>query len=101
MPVVRLGDFAENVIAKVAQKYSIEKKNIKIKNIGLRPGEKLFEELMSEDEALRALELHEWKATTPTEEKVLALVKKSEHKRLPAPNLLATLQRYLDFLPGN
>ena len=44
------------------------------------------------DASLRALELHQWKATTPTEEKVLTLVKKSEHKRLSAPNLLAALQ---------
>ena len=40
------------------------------------------------DASLRALELHQWKATTPTEEKVLTLVKKSEHKRLSTPNLL-------------
>ena len=45
------------------------------------------------DHSLRALELHQWKAVTPTEEKVLALVKKSEHKRLPAPNLLAVLEK--------
>ena len=40
------------------------------------------------DHSLRALELHGWIAATPTEEKVLVLVKKSEHKRLLAPNLL-------------
>jgi len=43
------------------------------------------------DAALRALELHQWQAATPAEEKVLAKVKSSEHKRLPAPNLLAAL----------
>ena len=41
------------------------------------------------DHSLRALELQGWIAATPTEEKVLGLVKKSEHKRLLAPNLLA------------
>jgi NAD+ synthase len=41
------------------------------------------------DHSLRALELQGWIAATPTEEKVLVLVKKSEHKRLLAPNLLA------------
>jgi NAD+ synthase len=45
------------------------------------------------DHSLRALELHGWIATTPTEEKVLVLVKKSEHKRLLAPNLLAVEKR--------
>jgi NAD+ synthase len=40
------------------------------------------------DASLKSLELHGWQAATPVEEKVLKLVKKSEHKRLPAPNLL-------------
>ncbi|MFA6224611.1 MAG: NAD+ synthase [Methanoregula sp.] len=53
------------------------------------------------DASLRALELHQWKATTPTEETVLALVKKSEHKRLSAPNLLAALEKCRDNVPGN
>ena len=41
------------------------------------------------DYSLQSLELQGWKAATPTEEKVLGLVKKSEHKRLLASNLLA------------
>jgi NAD+ synthase len=41
------------------------------------------------DHSLQALELKGWIAATPTEEKVLGLVKKSEHKRIPPPNLLA------------
>ena len=53
------------------------------------------------DTSLRALELHHWKATTPIEEKVLSLVKKSEHKRLSAPNLLTSLQKSDDIFPGN
>lgn len=40
------------------------------------------------DASLQALELQGWQAKTPVEERVLELVKKSEHKRLPAPNLL-------------
>jgi NAD+ synthase len=44
------------------------------------------------DSALKALEQNQWQATNPTEEKVLTLVKKSGHKRLPAPNLLAISQ---------
>jgi NAD+ synthase len=45
------------------------------------------------DTALAALDRQEWKAKTPTEEKVLALVTKSGHKRQPAPNLLAVYQK--------
>ena len=40
------------------------------------------------DNSLRLLEQQSWKAATPTEEKVLGLIIKSEHKRMVAPNLL-------------
>jgi len=40
------------------------------------------------DDAIRALELQEWKPKNSGEEKVLELVRKSEHKRLPAPSLV-------------
>ena len=45
------------------------------------------------DAALANLEKNGGKPSTPTEEKVLGLVQKSAHKRLPAPNLLTELQR--------
>lgn len=43
------------------------------------------------DASLMALEDQGWEARTPVEEKVLALVKKSGHKRQAAPNLLGGL----------
>lgn len=49
MPVLRIGDLAQSMI-------EISGKNIKIKTNGLRPGEKMYEELMSEEESCRALE---------------------------------------------
>jgi NAD+ synthase len=39
------------------------------------------------DTALRALEKNGWKSTNPTEERVLALVKESGHKRMNPPSL--------------
>jgi NAD+ synthase len=45
------------------------------------------------DTSLMALEQQSWVAETPVQEKVLALVKKSEHKRFAAPNLLAGLKK--------
>ncbi len=56
MPVVKLGDLADAVIEKYGQKYGYNKKDIKKKYIGLRPGEKMFEELMTEKEAEVAFE---------------------------------------------
>ncbi|MEN6325477.1 MAG: UDP-N-acetylglucosamine 4,6-dehydratase family protein [Syntrophomonas sp.] len=49
MPVVSIGDLARAVV-------ELSGKEAEIKNIGLRPGEKMYEELMSEEESARALE---------------------------------------------
>lgn len=59
---------------------------------GLYPGQRDESEIglpyPEIDTALRALEKNGWKSTNPLEEKVLAMVKSAEHKRLSAPNLL-------------
>ncbi len=49
MPVLRIGDLAQAIV-------DISGRSIAIKSIGLRPGEKMYEELMSEEESVRALE---------------------------------------------
>lgn len=41
------------------------------------------------DASLQALEKNKWQASTASEEKVLVLVKRSAHKRVPAPTLSA------------
>ncbi|MEN6350419.1 MAG: SDR family NAD(P)-dependent oxidoreductase [Syntrophomonas sp.] len=50
MPVLKVGDLARSVI-------ELSGKNTDIKIIGLRPGEKMYEELLSEEESARALDL--------------------------------------------
>lgn len=55
MPVIKLSDLAEVLIEEVTSRYNIHEK-VRIREIGLRPGEKMYEELMSEDEAQYALE---------------------------------------------
>uniref|UniRef100_UPI00268F1971 SDR family NAD(P)-dependent oxidoreductase n=1 Tax=Paenibacillus sp. FSL R7-0337 TaxID=1926588 RepID=UPI00268F1971 len=55
MPLIRIGELAEVVIEFTKLKYGITD-NIIIDEIGLRSGEKLFEELMTDDEALIAHE---------------------------------------------
>lgn len=57
MPVIRLMDMAECIIEEMAQPYRYSPEDIRIEEIGLRPGEKMYEELMTEDEAEVALEL--------------------------------------------
>ncbi len=56
MPVVKLGDLADVVIKKYAEKYQCKTNEIKKEVIGPRPGEKIFEELMTETEAEKAFE---------------------------------------------
>lgn len=46
------------------------------------------------DTSLKALEQQGWQAVTSGQEKVLVLVKKSEHKRLFAPNLSAVQKKW-------
>ncbi len=65
MPVVRLKDLAEVVIEDVCKKYQLNSEKIIIKKVGLRPGEKMYEELMSEDESTKAFELNDMYVIKP------------------------------------
>jgi len=56
MDAIKITDLAEVMVGELAQKYGYTPDEIKIEIIGNKPGEKLYEELMTEDEARRALE---------------------------------------------
>jgi UDP-N-acetylglucosamine 4,6-dehydratase/5-epimerase len=56
MPVLRLGDLVDVIIETYAEKYHYKKESIEKKVTGLRPGEKMYEELMTETEAALAFE---------------------------------------------
>jgi FlaA1/EpsC-like NDP-sugar epimerase len=56
MPAIRIGNLADAVIQELAPKYGYASNEIKIEIIGKRAGEKLYEELMTEDEAENAYE---------------------------------------------
>lgn len=55
MPIIKLCDLVDVLIEEVTQKYNVSKA-VAIKQIGIRPGEKMFEELMTEDEVRVGLE---------------------------------------------
>lgn len=73
MPVVRIGDLAEVLIELISQKYGTPH-GIDMKNIGLRPGEKRFEELMTMDEQYVALELDNMYVIPPLSKHVQPII---------------------------
>jgi len=56
MSAVKIKDLAEFMIEELAPKYGYKPEEIEIKTIGKRVGEKLYEELMTEDESENAYE---------------------------------------------
>jgi len=56
MPVIRTGDLADAVIDEYTKRLKIDKATVKKKMIGIRQGEKMFEELMTDTEAKNAFE---------------------------------------------
>ncbi|MEK4239922.1 SDR family NAD(P)-dependent oxidoreductase [Paenibacillus sp. FSL H7-0714] len=59
MPIVQLIDLANIIVENSAQKLGIDSNGIIIEEIGMRPGEKMYEELMTEEESVHALETNE------------------------------------------
>lgn len=65
MPVIRITDLATVMIRILAKKYGHSPSDIAIKLIGIQPGEKLFEELMSEQEVDRSIDVGDYFVTLP------------------------------------
>ena len=56
MPALRIGDLAEAMIEELAPRYGYDPGGIRLEISGKRAGEKIYEELMTEDEAMSASE---------------------------------------------
>ncbi|MBA3015418.1 MAG: polysaccharide biosynthesis protein [Proteobacteria bacterium] len=65
MPVVRIVDLAKAMINELAPVYGKRPEEIEITEIGTKPGEKLYEELMSPEETRRAIELKQYFSVMP------------------------------------
>ncbi|MDZ7804385.1 SDR family NAD(P)-dependent oxidoreductase [Thiohalophilus sp.] len=65
MPVVRIEDMATAMIRILAPHYGHKAKDIDVTVIGAKPGEKLYEELMSDEETRRSVELTNYFAVLP------------------------------------
>jgi len=65
MPVIRIQDLAEVMIAEMAPRHGHKASSIDVTTIGVKPGEKLYEELMSLEETRRAVELEHYFSVLP------------------------------------
>jgi len=65
MPIIRIEDLAKVMIKELAPMYGYRPDQVQITEIGTKPGEKLYEELMSEEETRRALELEKYFVVLP------------------------------------
>lgn len=65
MPVIRIKDLAQAMISVLAPTFGYDPADIQITMIGAKPGEKLYEELMSDEEVGRTVELNKYFAVLP------------------------------------
>jgi FlaA1/EpsC-like NDP-sugar epimerase len=65
MPVIRIEDLAIAMIEILAPRYGRMPNEVVIKEIGTKPGEKLYEELMSDEELRRTIELKNYFSVLP------------------------------------
>lgn len=65
MPVVRIDDLASVMIEELAPRFGFRAADIRLEIIGCKPGEKMYEELLNEEEIRRTVELERFFAILP------------------------------------
>lgn len=65
MPVIKISTLAEVMIEELAESFGHKPEDIDIEVIGVKPGEKLYEELMSDEETRRSVELEDYFSVLP------------------------------------
>jgi FlaA1/EpsC-like NDP-sugar epimerase len=65
MPAIRVTDLIEVMIRERAAKHGFRPTDIAVKVVGKRPGEKLYEELMNDEEIRRSVELEQYFVVRP------------------------------------
>ncbi|HVA55830.1 MAG TPA: polysaccharide biosynthesis protein [Gammaproteobacteria bacterium] len=116
MPVIYVKDLAQVMIKNLAPRYGHDPDHIQICVVGARPGEKMYEELLTGEETRRAVELEEYFVVRPAftpvysrihyeypglrSENVTRPYVSAEEPKLTAPDIQALLDqaRLLDSL---
>ncbi|KKL14060.1 hypothetical protein LCGC14_2519550, partial [marine sediment metagenome] len=65
MPVVRIRDLADVMVNILGPRFGYDPSSIGFETIGAKPGEKLYEELISDEERTRSVELESMFVVTP------------------------------------
>ena len=65
MPAMRIEDLAFTMIEELAPRYNLDPEKIEVIEIGVKPGEKLYEELMNSEETRRTVELKKYFCVMP------------------------------------
>lgn len=65
MPVLRIEDLAHVMIEELAPAYGHAPESIELRVVGTKPGEKLYEELLNEEEVRRSVELPQFFVVRP------------------------------------
>lgn len=65
MPAIRIEDLAQVMIEALAPRYGHRPEDVAVEVIGSKPGEKLYEELLSSEEVRRSLELERYFVVLP------------------------------------
>ncbi|MDB4442462.1 polysaccharide biosynthesis protein [bacterium] len=65
MPVIRIKDLAQVMIEELAPRYGFDPTDVQTETIGSKPGEKLYEELMTDEETRRTIELKRYFSIIP------------------------------------
>ncbi|NJE05561.1 SDR family NAD(P)-dependent oxidoreductase [Thermococcus sp. M36] len=87
MPAFRLGDLVDVMVEDIAPLLGINPKDVKVKLIGLSPGEKLHEHLINEVESYHVEDLGEMYRIFLEEDKVLSKPDYLEYTSKDAPRL--------------
>jgi len=83
MPTVNISDLAEVLIDELAPRYGHQPEDINVDTIGIKPGEKMYEELMTDDEAIRSLERDDMFIILPQIEDELTKIDVSTYDAVP------------------
>lgn len=88
MPVIRTIDLIEVMIETLGTVY--RRKNIEIEQVGVKPGEKMYEELITEEEATRTLETKDMYIILPQIRSSLDIDYLKYHSAKPAKHVIRT-----------